>query len=103
MQGRTAHKLHIEVPLPENTLGGFTHGCERLRHHLVETLAVLQLLLEFRSLALEFLIRKRRNLIFESVHGLCDTLKLLDLTAFAHAQCLVDNIYHVLLLCRSRY
>ena len=103
VQGRAAHELHIEMALPENALGSLAHRCECLRHEFIQALAILQLLLELSGLPLEFFVRKRRDLIFKSVHGLGDTLKLPDLTAFAHAQCLIDNIYHVLLLCRSRY
>ena len=99
VQCRAAHELHVEVTQAQCALRCLTHSGEGFRHQLVEGFAIVETLLELGGLALEFLVVKRRNLIFQRIGRLSDVLKLLDLSAFAHSQGFVNDIYHNHSLC----
>ena len=99
MQCRAAHELHVEVTQAQRALGGLAHGGEGFRHQLVEGLAIVETLLELGGLALELLVIERCNLVFQRIGCLSDKLKLLDLSAFAHSQSFVNDIYHNHSLC----
>ena len=99
MQGRTAHKLNVEVTQSQSTLGRFTHGRKGFRHDLVDVLAVVETFLELGGLAFELLVVEGRDLVLQGVGRLRDMLKLLDLSAFAHSQGFVNYIYHNHSLC----
>ena len=99
VQRRAAHELHVEVTQAQRALGGLAHGGEGFRHQLVEGLAIVETLLELGGLALELLVIERCNLVFQRIGCLSDKLKLLDLSAFAHSQSFVNDIYHNHSLC----
>ena len=94
MQGGAAHQLHIEVAQTERTLGRLTNGSEGFRHDLIEGFAVVDAFLELGGLAFELLVIEGRNLVFQRIGRLGDVLEFLDLSAFAHTQGFVNDIYH---------
>ena len=99
VQRRATHELHVEVAQAQGALGCLAHGGEGFRHELVEGFAIVETLLELGGLALELFVVERCNLIFQRVGRLCYVLKLLDLSAFAHSQGFVNDIYHNHSLC----
>ena len=99
VQCRTAHELHVEVTQTQGALGRLTHGGEGFRHQLVERFAVVETLLELGGLSLKLLVVERCDLVLQRVGCLSDVLKLLDLSAFAHSQGFVNDIYHNHSLC----
>ena len=94
VQGGAAHQLHIEVAQSERTLGRLTNGSEGFRHDLIERFAVVDAFLELGGLAFELLVIEGRNLVFQRIGRFGDVLKFLDLSAFAHTQGFVNDIYH---------
>jgi hypothetical protein len=46
MQHDPAHELYVEMPLSQGSLGGLADGCEGVRQHVVQRLALDQPFLE---------------------------------------------------------
>ena len=91
VQRGAAHELDVEVALAQHPLGGLAHGGERLRHQVVERLAVGEPLPELVGHAAQLLVGHRDEVVLDRVDGLGDRLQLAQDLALAHAQDLVDE------------
>ncbi len=94
MECRAAHDLHVVGTLTEGAPGGFAHGGERLRHELVERLALRIASAEVGGLLAQLVVGELRVLVFERVHGFRHLLESPQHTAFAGAEQLLKRIGH---------
>src|SRR5437763_6839554 len=85
VKGGAAHQLNVEVSLPDGSHGGFSNGCERLGHQLVEVLAATQSLAELDGQVGEVLIGTLLHLRLERVDELGDRTEVLELAPFTEA------------------
>ena len=94
VQGGTAHDLHVVVALADDPLGGLAHRRERLRHQVIEALAVLEALPELRRHAAELVVAHRDEVVLDGVHRLGHRLELAKDLALTDAEDLVKDGWH---------
>ena len=94
VQRRATHDLHVVVALADDPLGGLAHRGERLRHQVVEGLALLEPLLELLGHPLELGVAHRDEVVLDRVDGLGDGLELAEDLALSDAEKLVDDDGH---------
>ncbi len=94
VQGGGTHDLDVEGAHARDALGSLTDGGERLRHQVVEGLAVLQALPELRGHPLELGVGHRDEVVLDGIDGLRDGLELAQDLPLADAEDLVKNGRH---------
>ena len=91
VQRRAAHQLDVEVPLTDDSNGGFTRDGEGLDGDVVEVGAVVEALAELGSLGSELVVGELVQRRLVSVDLRHHRLQRLELLAFAGAEDAVED------------
>src|SRR5450755_3967939 len=91
-----AHELDVEVALAQRALGSLADGGERLRHQLVQRLAVGAALPELVGHAAQLGVAHRDEIVLDGVDLPGNPLELAKNLAFASTKDAVDDDWHFL-------
>ena len=91
VQGGPTHHLHVVRPLVEDAPGGLAGHRERLRHQVVEVLAVGDPLLELVGLGAQLGVGELFDVVGQGVDIVSHPLEALDHAAFTEPEQLIEH------------
>ena len=86
VQGDATHDLHVEGTHAQDSPRGLTDRRKRLNQDVVQSLAILEAVLELLGLGLQLLVRQGLEVLLHGINLRCEAIQLAQHAAFARRE-----------------